>query len=134
MRAPANPPASQLGRLATICAALLLAASVTTASAFADEATSESESEPTSGDSASAPTLASYLASGSLRVSADVELADDPEPVLGSFTVDGLTYAVTGGGEVCLVAVAPDTLAGGLAGGSAGAEGAGRGIGSGWTP
>ena len=146
MRAPANPPASQLGRLAKLIAALLLAASLTTASAFADEAadgaidesTSESDGVPageaTGETGSSAPTLASYLASGSLRVSADVELADEPEPVLGSFTVDGMTYAVTGEGEACLVAVAPSTLAGGLAGDPAGAEGAGRGVGSGVPP
>ena len=124
MRAPANPPASQLGRLATLAVALLLAATTATASALADEPSNDPESS----------SLASYLTNGYMRVSADVALsADDPEPVLGSFTIDGLTYAVTNEGEVALVAVAPSTLAGGLAGGSVGAEGAGRGIGSGWT-
>ena len=130
MRASAISPASPLGRAATIAAALLLAASLTIASssAFADEATDESKSEPTGEPEgqpgALAPTLVSYLADGSLRVSADVELADDPEPVLGSFMADGLTYVVTGEGEVTLVAVAPNTLAGSLAGDPAGAEGA----------
>ena len=71
---------------------------------------------------AGAPTLADYLASGMLRVSADVELASGGdeaiEPVVGSFTVDGLTYAIVGEGEVALVAASPRTIAGGLAGGS----------------
>ena len=63
-------------------------------------------------------TLAGYLAAGELRVSADVALAAgdaEPEPVVGSFTVDGLTYAVTEEGEAALVAVAPGTLASSLA-------------------
>ncbi len=82
-----------------------------------------------SGEGASAdgtPTLASYLSSGMLRVSADVALVDGDdeavEPVVGSFTVDGLTYAIVGEGEVALVAVSPRTLAGGLVGGSAGSS------------
>ncbi len=50
------------------------------------------------------------------RVSADVALAAGdggegtpvPEPVVGSFTVDGLTYAIIAEGEAALVATAPD--------------------------
>ena len=50
------------------------------------------------------------------RVSADVALAAGdggegtpvPEPVVGSFTVDGLTYAIVAEGEAALVATAPD--------------------------
>ena len=62
-------------------------------------------------------------------VSRDVPLAGDAEPVLGSFTVDGLTFAMTEEGEVELVAVAPGVLAGSLAAGEPG--GSSEGIGSG---
>ncbi len=41
------------------------------------------------------------------------------QPVVGSFVVDGLTYAIVGEGRVALVAVSPRMLADGLAGGSA---------------
>ena len=72
--------------------------------------------------SGDAPTLAGYLSGGMLRVSADVALVDGYdsaiEPVVGSFTVDGLTYAIVDEGQVALVAVSPRTLAGGLVGGS----------------
>ncbi len=68
--------------------------------------------------------VSSALADGALHVSADVALVAAAgggavEPVVGSFTVDGLTYAIVGEGQVALVAVSPRTLAGGLAGGSA---------------
>ena len=39
-----------------------------------------------------APMLASLMASGGGHISTAVALEDDPEPVVGSFTVDGLTY------------------------------------------
>ena len=48
---------------------------------------------------------------------------DGQVPVLGSFAVDGMVYAVTGEGTVELVAVAPSFLAGSLAVGSDGTEG-----------
>ena len=145
MRAPANPPAKPLGRLALVLVALMLATVSMTTPAKADEpsgaADGESavvadvagESAGAEGDAApaadaaspepaEAPTLASYLSGGMLRVSADVALVsgDDKaiEPVVGSFTVDGLTYAIVGEGEVALVAASPRTIAGGLAGGS----------------
>ncbi len=75
-------------------------------------------------------TLSGYLASGKLRVSADVALAADgaePEPVVGSFAVDGLAYAVTGEGEAALVAVGSGTLASSLAGAPSG-EDSGSGV------
>ena len=60
---------------------------------------------------------------------------DGSASVLGSFTVDGMTYAVTGEGAVELVTVGPSALAGDSAeGSSAGLSGAdeeGRGVGSG---
>ncbi len=60
---------------------------------------------------------------------------DGSAPVLGSFTVDGMTYAVTGEGAVELVAVGPAALAGdpaeGSSAGLSGADGEDRGIGSG---
>ncbi len=156
MRAPANPPAKPLGRLALTFVALLLATVSMTTPAKADEpsgavdgeaavvadvagesAGAEGDAAPAadaaSPEPAEAPTLAGYLSGGMLRVSADVVLisGDDKaiEPVVGSFTVDGLTYAIVGEGEVALVAVSPRTLAGGLAGGSdvgSDAEGAGE--------
>ncbi len=48
-------------------------------------------------------------------------LLDDNVSVIGSFTVDGMTYAVTGEGTVELVAVAPAVLADDLVAGLAGA-------------
>ena len=58
--------------------------------------------------------------------------------VLGSFTIDGMTYAVTGEGAVELVAVGPAALAGdpaeGSSAGLSGADGEDRGIGSGVPP
>ncbi|MCI8341011.1 MAG: hypothetical protein HFJ73_05425, partial [Eggerthellaceae bacterium] len=51
-------------------------------------------------------------------VNADVAL--DGEPIVGSFTVDGLTFAVTGESHVELVGVAPSvTLSGAAEGGEA---------------
>ncbi len=155
MRAPANPPAKPLGRLALTFVALLLATVSMTTPAKADEPSGTADGESAvvadvageSADSASdaghpepsgAPTLAGYLASGMLRVSADVELVsgDDKaiEPVVGSFTADGLTYAIVGEGQVALVAISPRTLADGLAGGPAASPAAvpsGEGSGSG---
>ena len=155
MRAPANPPAKPLGRLALIFVALMLATVSITTPAKADEPSGDgpeasgqmSMDMPLSaildgeraagvsdqdGDgpapqdaglaSGDAPTLASYLSGGMLRVSADVALVDGDdeaiEPVVGSFTVDGLTYAIMEEGQVALVAVSPRTLADGLVGGS----------------
>ena len=93
MRAPANPPAKPLGRLALTFVALLLATVSMTTPAKADEPSGAADGESAvvadvageSADSASdaghpepsgAPTLAGYLASGMLRVSADVALVD----------------------------------------------------------
>ena len=70
-----------------------------------------------------APMLASLMASGGGHISTAVALEDDPEPVVGSFTVDGLTYAIVGEGEVALVSVDSDVAA--LA---AGFDGAGTGL------
>ena len=97
------------------------------ASGAGDRAALAAGSEP-----AEVPTLAGYLSAGMLRVSADVPLMGDDEaiePVVGSFTVDGLTYAIVDEGQVALVAASPRTLAGGLVGGSdvgSDAEGAGE--------
>ncbi len=144
MRAPANPLASPLGRLASFFVALMLAATLAGAAAVADEPAGASgahvgaadaidhPSAPGSagaagddgaaaGDPGEPSTLAGYLAGEMLRVSADVALVaegEEVEPVVGSFTVDGLTYAVTGDGEAALVAASPRTLAAGLAGAS----------------
>ena len=122
MRAPAISPVGHLGRLTCIFAAVLLAAAMMTIPAKADEpsgtdgadeaAVAAESTDDISGaessvasaaataagsESAGAPTLAGYLSSGMLRVSADVALVDGDdeavEPVVGSFTVDGLTYA-----------------------------------------
>ncbi len=73
--------------------------------------------------------LANLMASGGGHISTAVALEDDPEPVVGSFTVDGLTYAIVGEGEVALVAVDPDAVA--LAVEPSGTDGEGRGVGSG---
>ena len=76
-----------------------------------------------------APMLASLMASGGGHISTAVALEDDPESVVGSFTVDGLTYAIVGDGEVALVSVGSDVAA--LAAGSPGADGEGPGGGGG---
>ncbi len=152
MRAPAVSPAKLLGRLALVLVALLLATVSMTTPAKADEpsvakgdggaavvagAVGESADGAPVGalggagadGEPDAPTLAGHLSSGMLRVSADVALVDSDdeavEPVVGSFTVDGLTYAIVGEGQVALVAVSPRTLAGGLTGGSEVALGGG---------
>ena len=158
MRAPANPPAKPLGRLALTFVAIMLATVSMTTPAKADEPSGDGpeasgqlsmdmplsavlDGERAAGDAGSgqdgddlapqgaglasgdAPTLASYLSGGMLRVSADVELVSGDgeaiEPVVGSFAVDGLTYAIVGEGQVALVAISPRTLADGLAGGPA---------------
>ena len=91
-----------------------------------------SASQPIAAPSAEgAPMLASLMASGAGRISAAVALEDAPEPVVGSFKVDGLTYASLDGSRVMLVSVDSDALAFAGAGDSLGAEGATRGIGSG---
>ena len=152
MRAPAVSPAKLLGRLALTFVALMLATVSMTTPAKADEpsvakgdggaavvagAVGESADGAPVGalggagadGEPDAPTLAGYLLGGMLRVSADVALVDGDdeavEPVVGSFTVDGLTYAIVGEGQVALVAVSPRTLAGGLVGGSEVALGGG---------
>ena len=99
MRAPV---VLTISKLTCILGALLLAIGLRTGAALADEPSSE-------------PAAPALMASGALRVSDAVDLHEDPEPVLGSFTVDGLTYAVTGEGEAMLVAVAPGVLANSLA-------------------
>ena len=139
MRAPAVSPAKPLGRLALTFVALMLATASMTAPAKADEpsdapvvegADDASDGQGDAGlaadaassESVNVSTLAAYLSDGMLRLSADVALVDGDdeaiEPVVGSFTVDGLTYAIVGEGEVALVAVSPQTLADGLVGGS----------------
>ena len=55
-----------------------------------------------------APMLASLMTSGVGHISTAVALENDPEPIVGSFTVDGLTYAIVGEGEAALVAVSSD--------------------------
>ena len=122
MRAPV---VLTISKLTCILGALLLAIGLRTGAALADEPSSEpaapalmASGEGALGDAEGiedVSVLANALASGALRVSVAVELDDDPEPVLGSFTVDGLTYAVTGEGEAMLVAVAPGVLANSLA-------------------
>ena len=70
----------------------------------------------------SASVLAGSLAHAAPRVNADIVLVDkDTEPVVGSFTVDGMTYAVAGEGVVELAATAPAVLASGFAVNPAGA-------------
>ena len=64
--------------------------------------------------------LASLMASGAGHISTAVALEDDPEPVVGSFTVGGLTYAIVSEGEVALVSVGSDAAA--LAAGPAGTD------------
>ena len=120
MRAPANPLASRLERLALTFVALMLMTTLAGAPAVADEpadaeggplaaqlskelplaaAVGDGDAVPGDSDGAEADlgtpsTLAGYLTGGMLRVSADVVLAEDGdevEPIVGSFTVDGLT-------------------------------------------
>ncbi len=93
------------------------------AAGLGDSAIAPASTDPGSGDDA--PVLAGSLSDGMLRVSADVALVDAAaggavEPIVGSFTVDGLTYAIVGEGQVALVAVSSRMLADGLAGGSDG--------------
>ena len=90
--------------------------------------------QPLSEGGSGMPLLSDALASKPTRfVNQEVSL-DGEASVLGSFTVDGMTYAVTGDGTVELVAVAPTFLAGSLAAASdSGSDGASsaEGIGSG---
>ncbi len=96
--------------------------------------------QPLSEDGSGVLLLADALA-GKPTCFVNQEVAlDSNGSVLGSFIVDGMTYAVTGEGAVELVAVGPAALAGdllaGLAGavpvGSAGAPPSGEGSGSGF--
>ena len=99
---------------------------------MADELSADSAAGGVGADIAAtedAPMLASLMVGGAGRVNAAVALEDDPEPVIGSFTVDGLTYAIVSEGKAALVAVGSDAAA--LAAGSSGADGKGRGVGSG---
>ena len=130
MRAPV---VSRASKLSAAVLALLLACMVGPA-AMADELSSDSAAGGVGADvaaTADAPMLASLMAGGAGRVNAAVALEDDPEPVVGSFTVGGLTYAIVGEGKVALVAVGP-----GVAALAAGPAGAGEGLlaGSDGTP
>ncbi len=130
MRAPVVSRASKLS--AAVLAFLL--ASMVGPAAMADELSSDSAAGGVGADvaaTADAPMLASLMAGGAGRVNAAVALEDDPEPVVGSFTVGGLTYAIVGEGKVALVAVGP-----GVAALAAGPAGAGEGLlaGSDGTP
>ncbi len=87
------------------------------------------------------PLVADVLAGKPTRFVNQVVALDGDASVLGSFTVDGMTYAVTGEGTVELVAVGPAALADDLVAGLAGAApvslaGApsGKGSGSGVPP
>ncbi len=71
--------------------------------------------QPLTEDGSSVPLLADALAGQPTRfVNQEVSL-DGQASVLGSFTVDGMTYAVTGDGTVELVAIASTFLASSLA-------------------
>ena len=61
------------------------------------------------GPNAKPQTLASALA-GKPAAFVNADVALDGEPVIGSFTVDGLTYAVLGESTVELVGVAPSVI------------------------
>ena len=130
MRAPV---VSRTSKLSVVVLALLLACTLVRP-ATADELQGDSTAEGLGAPGASitvdgAPMLASLMASGAGHISTAVALEDDPEPVVGSFTVDGLTYAIVGEGEVALMSV--DAHVAALAAGPAGADGEGRGVGSG---
>ncbi len=117
MRAPVAP----LARVHVLVLAILLMVAAWMAFPAAAE---ETPTGPPAMASEDEDAMISVLAGGALRVSADVALVDASdgdaiEPVVGSFTVDGLAYAIAGEGQVALVAVSPRTLADGLAGGSA---------------
>ena len=122
-------PVVSLGHKLPLVAMTLLLAGALAQPAMAEEPRLDSMLDPND-----APMLASLMASGAGHISAAVALEDDPEPVVGSFTVDGLTYVILDDARVCLVFVGPDAVALASADGSAGAEGAGRGIGSGVPP
>ncbi len=81
--------------------------------------------QPLSEGGSGVPLVADALAGQPTRFVNQVVALDGDASVLGSFTVDGMTYAVTGEGTVELVAVAPVTLASDLAAGLAGAAPAG---------
>ena len=109
MRAPAKLSISRLGMLVLAFAAMMLAASIASIPAIADEPGDRA----VDASAEDAPTLAGHLADGMLRISTDVSLAEDSgeplSPVIGSFTVNGFAYAIVGEGQVALVAA--DVLA-----------------------
>ena len=87
----------------------------------ASQLSREAALQPLSKGDSDTPLLADALAGEPTRfVNQEVPL-DGSASVLGSFTVDGMTYAVTGEGAVEFAAVAPTVLAGSLAVGSPGA-------------
>ena len=113
MRAPAVSLVRKLTLAAVV--GLLACSLMPLSSAFAEgegeagpaaDSPQEVSAEQVDEGSGVAPMLASGLVgSPSSFVSADVAL--DGEPVIGSFTVDGLTFAVTEGSDVELVGVSP---------------------------
>ena len=130
MRAPV---VSRTSKLSAAALALVLACTLGPV-AVADELSADPAAggvEADVADADDAPMLASLMAGGAGHISTAVALEDDPEPVVGSFTVDGLTYAIVSDREVALVSVGPDVAA--LAAGPTGA-GAGPLAGSGGAP
>ena len=118
MRSPATPPRHKLASAlaVAILALALLPMLGGQPAAIAEEACGGAAAEGGSG----VPLVADALAGKPTCFVNQVVALDGQAPVLGSFTVDGMTYAVTGEGAVELVAVAPAVLAGGLAAGLAG--------------
>ena len=118
MRSPATPPRHKLASAlaVAILALALLPMLGGQPAAIAEEACGGAAAEGGSG----VPLVADALAGKPTRLVNQVVALDGQAPVLGSFTVDGMTYAVTGEGAMELVAVAPAVLAGGLAAGLAG--------------
>ena len=113
---------SRTSKLSAAALALLLACTLGPA-AVADELSANPAAggvEADVADAEGAPMLASLMASGGGHISTAVALEDDPEPVVGSFTVGGLTYAIVSEGEVALVSVGSDVAA--LAAGPAGTD------------
>ena len=101
-------------KVAAVVLAALLTFVVLSPAAFAgvEEPQQAADSEVTesfSGPGEVGTSAASLLGQPSAFISSDVAL--DGEPVVGSFTVDGLTYAVIDGPYVELVGVAPSDTA-----------------------
>ena len=119
MRSPATPPRHKLASAlaVAILALALLPMLGGQPAAIAEEACGGAAAEGGSG----VPLVADALAGKPTCFVNQVVALDGQAPVLGSFIVDGMTYAVTGEGTVELVAVGPITLAGDLAAGLAGA-------------